>query len=167
MIKFNEEYYSLLKAYTSILLSLFNEKLYSICLFGSLARGEAKLESDIDLLIVIKGLPKDIWLRYKKGYKAKKKLKEAEVYKNLKKTGKPYLISEVYLTPEEVENHPPILLDLIEDGIIIYDKKNFLKTVLNEIKKKLKELGAKRVSTSKGKYWILKPDLKLGEEIKI
>jgi predicted nucleotidyltransferase len=166
-IKFDEDYYWLLKTYISLVLNLFNENLYSICLFGSLARGEAKPESDIDVLVVAEGLPNDAGLRYKKAFEIKKKLKETEVYKKLKKANKPCLISEIYLTPKEVEKHPPILLDIIEDGIILYDKKEFLKNVLNEIKRKLKILGAKRISTSKGKYWILKPNLKLGEEIKI
>jgi predicted nucleotidyltransferase len=86
MIGFNEEYQALLKVYASILLDLFKEKLYSICLFGSLARGEAEFESDIDVLVVAKDLPEDFELRYKKANEARKKLKETEAYKNLKKT---------------------------------------------------------------------------------
>ncbi|MEM4484005.1 MAG: nucleotidyltransferase domain-containing protein, partial [Candidatus Methanomethylicia archaeon] len=40
------------------LLEYFGDKLISIIVFGSVARGEARKDSDIDLFLVIKDLPK-------------------------------------------------------------------------------------------------------------
>jgi len=53
------------------------------------------------------------------------------------------------------------------DGIIVYDKDDFLFRELEKMRKKLKELGAKRVKSEHGWYWILKPDAKFGEAIRI
>jgi predicted nucleotidyltransferase len=48
------EYKQLLAEYTALLKQHFGGKLYSICLFGSVARGCASAESDIDVLVVQK-----------------------------------------------------------------------------------------------------------------
>jgi hypothetical protein len=77
------------------------------------------------------------------------------------------LICNLFFTPEEVEKNPPVLLDIVQDGVILYDKNNFLASVLQKLERKLKELGSKRTKTDKGYYWILKPDLKPGEVIEI
>lgn len=56
---------------------------------------------------------------------------------------------------------------MVEDGVMIYDKEGFLKGVLEQIAERLRELGAKRVWTKKGWYWVLKPDARLGEEVEV
>jgi hypothetical protein len=55
------------------------------------------------------------------------------------------LISPVPLTPEEVERHPPILLDILTDGVILYDKGDFMKDRLAELEGRLKVLKARKV----------------------
>src|SRR3990170_2549474 len=47
-----KEYVSLIEEYCSAIKNHFSDRLISICLFGSVARGEAKPDSDIDFLIV-------------------------------------------------------------------------------------------------------------------
>jgi len=39
------------------------DKLVSVVVFGSVARGEARVDSDVDLLIVARGLPKSRFKR--------------------------------------------------------------------------------------------------------
>ena len=76
-------------------------------------------------------------------------------------------MSEIFLSRDEVKSHPPILLDLTDDGLIVYDKDDFLKSVLDEIGRRLRELGAQKVKAKKGYYWILKPDAKPSEVVEI
>lgn len=121
-LKFSESHRRLLKEYISGLLNLYGDRVRSVCLFGSLARGEAGPESDVDVLAVVDGLPEDAGSRYEETSGLRMELRRTEAYNKLKRDGKPRLISEVYLTPDEVEKHPPILLDVVEDGIILYDK---------------------------------------------
>ncbi|ADC66546.1 DNA polymerase beta domain protein region [Ferroglobus placidus DSM 10642] len=143
----------------------FRERLISVAVFGSVARGEARKDSDIDVLVVIENPPKS---------RIRRQLEFAEAEKDLENLkdeliDKGYFIdfSPLILSPEEVKNHPPILLDMVEDAIILYDKNDFLRKTLENLKEKLRKLGAKRVRIGKRWYWILKPDYKFGEVIEI
>ncbi|MDI6885916.1 MAG: nucleotidyltransferase domain-containing protein [archaeon] len=162
-----KEYVGLIEEYCSLIKNHFRDRLISICLFGSVARGEAKPGSDIDILVVADDLPIDIGLRIKETNYVHENLKKSEAYISLCKSGVSGLVSDIFFTPEEIERHPPILLDMVEDGIIWYDKEDFLRKVLLSIKENLKKLEAKKVTTEKGYYWVLKPDIKPGEIVRI
>ncbi len=60
----SKPYLLLIKEYVDILKLLFGDKLCSVCLFGSVTRGEIREGSDIDLLIIVKDLPEDVGKRY-------------------------------------------------------------------------------------------------------
>jgi hypothetical protein len=118
--------------------------------------------------LVIKNLGETLDERMKDFNKIYSLLKQKSSYKILQKTGKSCLITEFPFTPEEIKQNPPILLDLTTDAIIIFDRKSFLKNILSKLKKRLEELGAKKIMVSEDKwYWILKPDIKFGEIVKI
>lgn len=75
--------------------------------------------------------------------------------------------SPILKTVEEATNITPLYLDLVEDGVILYDRRDFLKNILEKVKARLSQLGAKRVWRGRRWYWILKPDIKIGEVIEI
>ena len=56
---------------------------------------------------------------------------------------------------------------MVEDAIIAYDKDDFFTKVLERVRKRLEELGSKRVRMGRKWYWILKPDYRFGEVIRI
>jgi hypothetical protein len=49
----------------------------------------------------------------------------------------------------------------------IYDKADFFKGILEKLRMELNSLHAKRKRVGKKWYWDLKPDYRLGEEIRI
>jgi hypothetical protein len=157
----------LVKEYCEKLANRYGNRLRSICLFGSIARGEDDPESDVDVLVVIEGLSKDMGDRFREANDLFGQLKTTSAYRAVRNAGRNAFISDIFLTPNEVETHPPILLDIVSDGIILYDKEEFLQRVLSDIKARLDELGARRVKAKKGYYWILKPDAKFGEVVQI
>ena len=71
-------------------------------------------------------------------------------------------------TREEASYHSPLYLDMVVEGVILYDREGFFGSILDEIGRKLKKLGARRkYLKSGGWYWDLKPDYKPGEVIEI
>ena len=159
----------LLNRYVHILKGIFGDDLIAVAIFGSLARGTAKFPgSDIDLLIVVEGMKKlSFGERMKLTMKAEDKLSKTEAYTKFKDVfGWTPSIQEVILTPEELKAHPPILLDLTTDALILYDK-GVLSEELDRLRERLRELGAEKIKHKDSWFWILKPDVKLGEEVKI
>ncbi len=161
------EYRDVTEEYARRVKGFFGNRLVSICFFGSVTRGDATPESDIDALVIVEGLPRDVGMRVRETAPIHQALKRSEAYRKLRALRRSAFVSEVFLTPAEARSHPPILLDLTQDAVVVHDSGGFLEGVLEDMRVKLKQLGAKRVSAKKGYYWILKPDAKLNEVVEI
>ncbi len=149
-----KEYLPFLERVVAGLLEEFWGKLVSLVLFGSLARGDVKPESDVDLLIVAEGLPESYSERLKIVRKATREA-EAMAAELWRRRSIYPLIDPVVLTPEEASATQPFYLDLLEDSIIIYDR-GFMEKVLRELRRKLAELGSRRVTLPDGSwYWVI------------
>ncbi|MCX9081091.1 MAG: nucleotidyltransferase domain-containing protein [Candidatus Methanoperedens sp.] len=162
-----KEYKKLIEEYCSAIKNHFTNRLISICLFGSVAREEAKPDSDIDILIVAEAFPKDIGMRIKETNEIHEFLKKSEAYIILQKSYRSGLVSDIFFTSAEIKKHPPILLDIIDDGIILYDKGSFLSNELKILKNRLESQMARKIITAKGHFWILKPDVAAGEVVEL
>lgn len=136
-------------------------RLVSVVVFGSVARGEYGKNSDVDVIVVIESLPKSK-LRRQEEFISVEEIIE-------KKMGEDVLVklSPIIKTPEEVRKIPPILLDVVEDGIILYDRDNFFGEIVEKLRRELNKLGSRRVRVGKRLYWVLKPDYRFGEVINI
>lgn len=157
-----EPYKSIIEKLLEALKNKYGDRLVSVVLFGSIARKEARKDSDIDLLIVIKDLPKSRLKRQEEFLEVESHLEDL-----LEKTEGFVDLSPILRTPEEILKYPPILLDIVEDGIILHDENDFFKKVIEDLREKLEKLGAKRIKMGKRWFWILKPDYKFGEVIRI
>jgi hypothetical protein len=142
-------------------------KVHSIVLFGSVARGEQGQRSDIDLIVVADDFPESYSARLDLLSPIFNEVKTRKNYLNLLNAGYHLSFSAVPYRPEDLAETPPLLLDVSQEGIIVYDD-GLMKSKLSEVKQRLLALGSKRVRTRNGKwYWILKPDLKPGEIVQI
>lgn len=160
----------ILQKYIELLKSRFGETLVSVALFGSVARGCAHFpESDIDILLVIERLEGiSLGARLDMLFDVRRELRGTVEYARFKNNkGCSPNLQEHILTPNELLKHPPIMLDLLTDSIILLDN-GVLKKEMEAVKSKLEELGAVKVRLQDGSwYWNLKPTLKLGEEVQI
>ncbi|MBO3841282.1 MAG: nucleotidyltransferase domain-containing protein [Candidatus Brockarchaeota archaeon] len=139
--------------------------LTSLAVYGSVARGTANENSDIDLLIVSNDFSGSIGRRIDVLYGLEKNLEEL-VW--LRRNGVYTGFSFYPLTEEEASRKPLLFIDMTEDSVILYDRGRFLERVLTEFKAELLKLGAKRVFVDKENwYWDLKPDYRFGEEIAV
>lgn len=130
----------------------FWDKLVSLVIFGSVAAGQARAESDVDLLIIAEDLPE----RYSDRLRL---WREKKLYP---------LIDPILLTPSEAERIQPFYLDLLEYSVIVYDRDGFMRRVLEGLRAKLKILGAIKVELpDKSWYWVIKPGAGFGEAIMV
>lgn len=161
----NEPYKSLLKNLMDLLCARLRDNLISVVVYGSVARGSARKDSDIDILIVAENLPKS-------------RMERQEMFLEIERPLEP-LISELWdrgfyvdfspliLSREEASKIRPIYLDMVEDAIILFDRNSFFTNVLERLRRRLKELGARREWIGDKWYWVLKPDIKFGEVVEI
>ncbi|MCJ7786214.1 MAG: nucleotidyltransferase domain-containing protein [Desulfobacterales bacterium] len=117
------------------------ERLISIVLFGSQARGEAKESSDYDLFIVADGLPP-------------KPFKRVLFIRSPLKGQFPEKFCIIAKTPQEImTDFPPLFLDLGLDGIILFDRDNFFKKIQIRIKEIIHQAGLQRKRDERKLCW--------------
>jgi len=96
------------------------------------------------------------------------KLLSSEPRRRLREAGFGTLIGPILLTKEEVGRHPPILVDILTDCMILYDKGDFINGHVTELQRRLEALRARKVRLPGGGwYWDLKPDHGLGVVVEI
>lgn len=142
---------------------LYGERLVSLAVFGSVARGTEGPDSDVDLLIVADPLPRGRMPRVREFHSIDRALAphlEAAAGRGIRTR-----LSPIFKTPEEVARGSLLFLDMTDQARILVDRDGFLASYLRDLSSRLESMGARRVQRAGGYYWLLKPDLKPGEEI--
>jgi predicted nucleotidyltransferase len=152
------EFRAALDAYVAALQRRYAADVVSVVLFGSRARGEAQPESDIDVLIVARAVPRKRWDRYG-GLRdlARGVSDEFSV-----------AVAPILLTPEEAQEVKSYYLGMLSGHVILYDRDGFFAAVLERLRRRLAQLGSLRYVDKDGyEYWDLKPDWKPGDVIEL
>jgi predicted nucleotidyltransferase len=153
------------RRYTKALKQHLGDRLVSVVLYGSVARGDCTPSSDVDLLIVAEGLPPSRRARNRMLVEIEEEL--FPVFASLYRSGRYIDVSTKIKTPEEAARFTPLYLDLTEDAVLLYDRDGFFQGVLERLRERLKELGAQRIRQGRVWYWKLKPDYQWGEVIEL
>ncbi len=149
-----KEYIPLIRKTITEIYEIFTSNLLAIILFGSIARGEAKSNSDIDLLIIVNNLPKSYFKRasilaqvVSKTRSERIKLWSKKIYTSLQ---------ILAYTPEELKSFHSFYFDLAFDGIILYSRNGYAENFLNRVRKEIELMKARKIYTSRRKwYWII------------
>ncbi len=139
----------------------YGDRLVSVVLYGSVARGTMRHDSDVDLLIVARDLPAGRMKRVREFEAVEKAV--AEDIGLAASYGIHTTLSPVLKTPEEVAAGSLLFLDMVEDALVLYDQAGFFAQQLARVRQRLAELGAKRVWKGNAWYWDLKPNFRPGE----
>ena len=124
------------KIKTALEAAKFPFQILGAIVFGSRAKGMAAANSDIDLLIIADGIALK---RHRRGEEI------LLIKKNL-----PVLPFDILLfSSAEIvcnfKNHNPLFLDIAEDGIILIDRDDFLKKLIDETKRYIIDKGIKKI----------------------
>lgn len=130
-----------LKSASKNLEEAFGEAYVGLLLFGSYARGEASDRSDVDVLVVMRGL---------KGLKVR-----GDVYGILAKhVGRPLTLIDVDLADISRDDLEvtPLLLNALYDGVIVYDRFGVLERLKLKTIELIRKANLMRYRTPDGKY---------------
>ena len=118
------------------------EDLVSVVVFGSFARGDAYEHSDIDLLIIVKNLPKG-W-------------RERGIYElSLERLGLTWNtpLQVILVNPEEIrlaiDNIMPLLLEIHESYRYLFDRDMFFQKEMKRFEKMMMRRGVRRLAEHK------------------
>ncbi len=166
MTDYKAKYALLVNRLLESLRSHYGERLTSVVLYGSVARGSYRKDSDIDFLVIAKDLPEGSLKRFSDYYDAVECSLQPALQEFRSEGLYPY-VSPILKTPSEIQIGSLLFLDMIEDARILYDRDDFFKLYLERLDEKLKKLGAKKVLFGKGYYWDLKPDYQAGDVVQL
>lgn len=156
-----EKFQDLENRLLSSIKSFYGDRLVSVAVFGSVARGTQNFDSDIDVLIIVNNLPGGRMKRIREFEAVEERIEP--ILKRLQKEGINTSISAILKTPEEAERGTPLFLDMVEDARILFDRSGFFLGILERLKNRLHRLGSRRIWRGNAWYWVLKPDFKPGE----
>jgi len=128
-------------------------------------RNTPRPDSDIDLLIVADDLPPGRIRRVREFDLVEEKLRP--LLERMRQEGIETSLSPLIKEPGDVLKGSLIFLDMLDDARILYDKNSFFRNYLTGLRKRLNELGAKKVYRGGAWYWLLKEKYEPGEEFEI
>lgn len=145
--------------------AVLGDDLLAVACFGSVARGEAGPGSDLDLYLVTRNrVSSFLDPRLEKI----RPLRETPEYQALAIHGYRPDPMPIFHSAAKLATHPWILLDIADHGLILYDSEGLLARELEAVRRRLRELGARRIDRPDGSwYWDLKPDWRPGEIIEL
>lgn len=159
--KITERWWPLVERLVGEYRAALGDDLIAVACFGSVARGNPGPDSDLDLYVVTRTR---VSLMFDQRLERVRRVREGPEFQALAREGYQPDLAALYHTTAELTAHPWILLDITHHGIVLYDGEGILTRELDVVRRRLEELGSRRIELPDGTwYWILKPDWRPGE----
>jgi len=160
-----EAFDSLVAALPDACRRVYGQRLRSLAVFGSVARGTPRPDSDVDALLVVDALPAGRRARMDE-FEAVDALLEPLVA-DARARGVDTIVSPVLKTPAELAAGSLLYLDMVDEARILVDEDGLLRHFLDALGARLAAAGAQRVRKAGGYYWVLAPNFRWGDRIEL
>jgi len=154
---------SLAKHYSAAAQKTLGDRLVSIALYGSVVRGQATPSSDIDLFVVLQEAPAGMLARRRLLQPARESL--TPELEDLWEQGIYTDFIEVIRSRTEAQQFHLLYLDMSQEAILLYDRDQFMHTLLEKVGERLQRAGAERRPVGRYWYWDLKQAFAPGEVV--
>jgi predicted nucleotidyltransferase len=161
----HERYEAILTAVLDATREQYGPRLIALAVYGSVGRGTMREDSDVDLLLVARTLPRGRFERVQEWSSVEDRV--APLLRPAGPGAAPIELSPVFRTPEELAAGGLLYLDMTEDARILHDPEGVLAGFLERFRVRLARLGSRRIWRGNAWYWDLKPDYKPGEVFEI
>jgi predicted nucleotidyltransferase len=138
--------------------------LVGVWLFGSVARGEARNDSDVDLMVVTKYLTGNRNEMVKRIFSSLDLARERQF---LFENGVMTDLSIYPLAERELSSFYPIMLDVLDHGIVLFERDKILTQTAESMKLAASRLGVRRIQLGSHWMWVLPPGLEVGEPLEV
>ncbi|NPV29931.1 MAG: nucleotidyltransferase domain-containing protein [Firmicutes bacterium] len=140
---FSERHRRYLAAVLREIKQFYRENLLGLAIFGSYARQENRLNSDLDLLIILEKAP-GLSCRLEEFVEHVEMKHEALAQEMYEQEGIFCELSPYILTLEEALKLQSIYFDLVDHHLILYDPRGLLARIISSTRKFLEQAGAKK-----------------------
>jgi hypothetical protein len=144
---------------------VYGTRLRALAVFGSVARGTPRPDSDIDLLLVVDDLPAGRGPRMTEFDRVDEALQP--LLAQARSEGVHTSLSPVLKSPAELAAGSLLYLDMVDEGRILFDDGGLLRRTLDDLARRLAAMGARRVRKGGGYYWELVPGYRWGDRIEL
>jgi predicted nucleotidyltransferase len=162
-VSFTDHHRNCLADIIGRIIDYYGERMVSLVVFGSYARGEPRLDSDLDLFIVVTS---GKWSRLSE--RTEEFVGNIEQFcdeglQALFEEGISMEISPIIVTMDEARNFLPLYLDMVSDRLVIADRWGFFAGVMERVRDQMTRWGSRRTIVSGHWLWEIRPGLKWNE----
>ncbi len=132
----------------------YSDNLVSLVIFGSYARKENRITSDLDLLIILK----DAGSRSGRirEFIERVEMPLEELAQRLIGEGIFMEVSPIILSTAEARYFNPLYLDILDHNIIVFDRDGFFKKTMDRVREKANEWGSYKEHFGNRWAWVIK-----------
>ncbi len=144
------------------ILDYYGENLVTLAIYGSFARGEPNVNSDLDILIILErksGIPQEI-RRFQENIESDVEKELQELYE---KYGINMELSPLILSKEGARYFNPLYLDMLDSVVILFDRDDFFKKILEKLCSMRKDF--KKIQVGDTYVWDFTRKNLIGEKI--
>ncbi len=164
IVVFNHTHREIIDRTISAIKDAYTDNLISLAIYGSYANGNARFNSDLDLFIILDKTGRRI-AELKYFYDKVEVPLENELLQLLKLHRIDMSISPFIVSKEQASFFNPLYLDMSENAYIIYDKDDFLRSILIKVGELIKRHNFKKKLLSNTFLWDMSSHVMIGQRV--